>query len=157
MSWNRYDIFQGISPCSARIKYIATMENNYPCRLDIDFGFTRKETWDQQIMGIAVLSDFDGTLTPSNGLDILYKRFGAPSCKQVVERWDRGEISTMEELTTCFSTMAAHREEMEIPLMQITLDPAVPQLLKFCSDRNYEFGIVSDGLRWYIDLILEKK
>lgn len=109
-----------------------------------------------KIIGIAVLSDFDGTLTPSNGLDILYKRFGAPSCKQVVERWDRGEISTMEELTTCFSTMAAHREEMEIPLMQITLDPAVPQLLKFCSDRDYEFAIVSDGLRWYIDLILKK-
>jgi 2-hydroxy-3-keto-5-methylthiopentenyl-1-phosphate phosphatase len=58
-----------------------------------------------KVMRIAVLSDFDGTLTSYNGLDILYREFGAPSYKQVVERWDRGEISTMEEISTCFSTM----------------------------------------------------
>ena len=105
-------------------------------------------------MKIAVLSDFDGTLTLQNALNTLYRKFGAPFCKEVEELWDRGEISTMEEITTCFSTFNASREDMENTLSGIALDPAVHQFLRFCHEQDYEFAIVSDGLRWYIDFIL---
>jgi 2,3-diketo-5-methylthio-1-phosphopentane phosphatase len=103
----------------------------------------------------AILSDFDGTLIPVNALNILYYEYGAPSCRSVVERWERSEISTMEEITSCFSTMKAGREEMEVSLNQVPIDPALPRLLQLCSDRDYEFVVVSDGLRWYIHHILE--
>jgi len=105
-------------------------------------------------MKIAVLSDFDGTLTLQNALNTLYRKFGAPFCKEVEERWDRGEITTMEEITTCFSTFNASQADMEKALRGIALDPAVHQFLCFCRAQNYEFAIVSDGLLWYIDFIL---
>jgi 2,3-diketo-5-methylthio-1-phosphopentane phosphatase len=105
-------------------------------------------------MKIAVLSDFDGTLTLQNALNTLYRKFGSPFCKEIEERWDRGEISTMEEITNCFSTFNTSRREMENALRGIALDPAVHQFLRFCHHQSYEFAIVSDGLRWYIDFIL---
>jgi 2,3-diketo-5-methylthio-1-phosphopentane phosphatase len=102
-----------------------------------------------------VLSDFDGTLIPVNALNALYYSYGAPSCREVVERWERSEISTIEEIIACFSTISAAREEMEQTLQQIQIDPALPRLLQLCRDREHEFVVVSDGLRWYINQILE--
>jgi 2-hydroxy-3-keto-5-methylthiopentenyl-1-phosphate phosphatase len=106
-------------------------------------------------MKIAVLADFDGTLTNVNVLETLYWKFGAPSCQEVVKRWDRGEISTMDEIYTCFSTFNATRVEMEDALRNIRVDPAIHQFLFFCRERGYPFAIVSDGLRWYIEFILK--
>jgi 2,3-diketo-5-methylthio-1-phosphopentane phosphatase len=103
---------------------------------------------------VAVLSDFDGTLTPSCTIDMLYGRFAAPSWVEVTQRWERGEIGTREELETNFPTMKASRAEMELALDAVTLDPEMPALLAFCQQRDYPFAIVSDGLTWYIDYIL---
>lgn len=103
---------------------------------------------------VAVLSDFDGTLTPSCTIDMLYGRFAAPSWVQVTQRWERGEIGTREELTANFLSMKASRAEMESALDAVTLDPGMPALLAFCREREYPFAIVSDGLTWYIEYIL---
>jgi 2-hydroxy-3-keto-5-methylthiopentenyl-1-phosphate phosphatase len=105
---------------------------------------------------VAVLSDFDGTLTPSCTIDTLYGRFAAPSWVEVTQRWERGEIGTREELTTNFATMKAGRAEMETVLDAVTLDPGLPALLAFCRERGYPFAIVSDGLTWYIEHILAR-
>ena len=103
---------------------------------------------------IAVLSDFDGTITTSNVLNSLYGKFAPPSYKETLERWNRGEISTMEEIETVFSTISASRAEMESFLDTIELDPGFPSLLKYCRDAGIKFVIVSDGLVWYIEYIL---
>ncbi|MFC1878536.1 MtnX-like HAD-IB family phosphatase [Chloroflexota bacterium] len=103
---------------------------------------------------IAILSDFDGTITPLNVLDSLYTKFAGPSHKFHMERWTRGEISTKEEMKRIFETVKASRDEMESYLCTFELDPGFIPLLGFCEQRNYPFAIVSDGLRWYIDYIL---
>jgi 2,3-diketo-5-methylthio-1-phosphopentane phosphatase len=103
---------------------------------------------------IAVLSDFDGTITTSNVLNSLYGEFAAPSYKETLERWNRGEISTMEEIETVFSTISASRAEMESFLDTVVLDQGFPSLLKYCRGVGIKFVIVSDGLRWYIEYIM---
>ena len=50
-----------------------------------------------------ILSDFDGTITTINVLDSLYEEFGGPSYRFYMERWIRGEISTMEEIEQIFT------------------------------------------------------
>ena len=103
---------------------------------------------------IAVLSDFDGTITTFNVLNSLYGKFAAPSYRETLERWNRGEISTMEEIETVFSTISASRAEMESFLDTVELDPGFPSLLKYCRETGFKFVIVSDGLRWYIEYIM---
>ena len=103
---------------------------------------------------IAVLSDFDGTITTNNVLNSLYGKFAPPSYRETLERWNRGEISTMEEIETVFATISASRVEMESFLDSVELDPGFPSLLNYCLEAGIKFVIVSDGLVWYIEYIM---
>lgn len=107
-----------------------------------------------KMMKYAILFDFDDTITTINVLDTLYEMFGGPSTRYHMERWRLGEISTMEELDQIFDTVKSTREEMEAFLRTVELDPGFKALLAFCQELDYPFAIVSDGLRWYIDFIL---
>lgn len=105
---------------------------------------------------VAVLCDFDGTATSVDVTDTLYLKFGDEVCKATMERWARGEIATPEELQICFSRMYPRKEEMEEFLDTVPLDPGFETLVSFCRRRGYEFAVLSDGLHWYIDRILER-
>ncbi len=103
---------------------------------------------------IAVMCDFDGTITKGGVIDLLYRAFADSSCWELVDRWIRGEISTLDEMQGCFSTMKATRQEMEAILGRVEIDPGFPELVDFCKGRGYLLAILSDGLRWYIDYVL---
>lgn len=102
----------------------------------------------------AVLCDFDGTVVACETVELLYRRFAAPSCMELVQQWILGEIGTQEELQGCFATMTASRSEMEAVLDTVSIDPGFPALLELCRRREHAFALVSDGLTWIIDHIL---
>jgi 2-hydroxy-3-keto-5-methylthiopentenyl-1-phosphate phosphatase len=106
------------------------------------------------IKKIALLCDFDGTISPVNVQALLYTHFANPSTRIINERWDKGEISTKEELEGCFKTITASREEMQVFLDTISLDPKFPDLLNYCHKSCISFAVISDGLKWYIEYIL---
>jgi len=106
---------------------------------------------------LAVLCDFDGTITIGQVLDILYNNFAGDCCEELNQRWIRGEISTVQEIEGCFASMNATRLEMEAALdREAKLDPAFPDLVQFCRRGGYPLAIVSDGLQWYIEYVLNK-
>ncbi|MGB9879137.1 MAG: MtnX-like HAD-IB family phosphatase, partial [Anaerolineae bacterium] len=105
---------------------------------------------------VAVLCDFDGTITPCIVIDMLYRQFAAPSCLEIVKLWEEGKVSTPQEMRACFGTITATRAEMEALLASVPVDPAFADLLEFCRQRGYHFAIVSDGLTWYIQYILHR-
>lgn len=104
---------------------------------------------------IAVLSDFDETITSVNILNRLYKKFASPSYQNFIEQWENGKISSQEEIEGCFATIKANRSEMEAYLSGFSIDPGFSDLVHFCNKRQSPIAIVSDGLRWYIDYILQ--
>jgi 2,3-diketo-5-methylthio-1-phosphopentane phosphatase len=103
-----------------------------------------------------ILSDFDGTLTPTQVLNTLYEKFADPSYKKTLRRWNRGEISTMEEVETVLATVTASKADMEEYLRTVELDPGFEALCQYCSRNNTPFAVVSDGFRWYIEYILRQ-
>ena len=105
---------------------------------------------------IAVLSDFDCTISTINVLSYLYECFDSSNWRTIVARWDRGEISTPQEIESCFASIHATREEMEKSLDAVELDPAFKHLVQFCRSREYYIAVASDGLRWYIEYILNR-
>ncbi len=105
---------------------------------------------------VAVLCDFDGTVTPDEVIGRLYKRFATDECERLVERWVRGEITTPEEVLGCFATIHATQEEMEAELTHVRLDPAFANLVDYCRRQDCPLAIVSDGFQWYIEYILHR-
>ena len=104
---------------------------------------------------ITVLSDFDGTFCLQKALNEIYRRFANSSWQEIVNRWDRGEISTMKEMEQVFATITAGRTEMETFLQTISVDPGCRPLIDFCRQEKFHFAVVSDGLGWYIKYIME--
>jgi 2-hydroxy-3-keto-5-methylthiopentenyl-1-phosphate phosphatase len=104
---------------------------------------------------IAVLCDFDGTIALTQTLDFLYQHF-AGCGMEFAHRWERGEISTPEEIRSTFATVTASKEEMEAALAGIRLDPGFRRFLSIVDDRGYLMAIVSDGLEWYIRFLLSR-
>jgi 2-hydroxy-3-keto-5-methylthiopentenyl-1-phosphate phosphatase len=106
---------------------------------------------------VAVLCDFDGTITIDETLGFLYRRFAGEECWDLVQAWMRGELTTPQEMQGCFASMKASRAEMEAALSEVRVDPGFPALVHFCRERGYRIGVLSDGLLWYIRLILNRE
>jgi 2,3-diketo-5-methylthio-1-phosphopentane phosphatase len=105
---------------------------------------------------LAVLCDFDGTITPGDILDILYTKFAGSECQELAKKWHKGEISTPTEIQGCFASMRATQAEMESALDPVRIDPSFVDFVRFCREQGYAFAILSDGLGWYITYILQR-
>lgn len=103
-----------------------------------------------------VLSDFDGTMTNTNTMDILYEIHASCGMKYVRE-WEAGKLSTMEEEKLSFQHIKASKAEMERTIDQhLIMDPNSGALIEYCRDHGYGFAIISEGQSWYIDYLLAK-
>jgi len=104
---------------------------------------------------LAVLSDFDGTITTSDVAEDLLARF-APKEWEEIERLHRARaLGTRETMARQFALVHADRGELiAYARRNATMDPAVPAFLRFCRGRGIPFEIVSEGLDFYLhDLI----
>lgn len=104
---------------------------------------------------IAILCDFDGTITNKQTLGLIFRDFAACGMDNVA-RYGRGEIDMREEIRDTFDTISASQQEMEFVLQDVKVAPGFLNFLHFVKNKNYGFAIVSDGLDWYIDFILKQ-
>lgn len=102
---------------------------------------------------IAVLLDFDGTITPLDLSALLYRRFAACGM-QYADLWAHGLISTAEELMSSFATMTATQAEMEAALATAPIDPSFTGLVTACRQAGWELAVISDGMEWAIRTVL---
>ena len=104
---------------------------------------------------VAILCDFDGTICRTETLGFLFREFASSSMHHV-SRWERGEIDMREEIRATFSTVNASKAEMEKSLDMVDIDTDFLGFYDFTRREGYSFAIVSDGLDWYIDYILQR-
>jgi 2,3-diketo-5-methylthio-1-phosphopentane phosphatase len=104
---------------------------------------------------IAILSDFDGTITTTETLGFIFKEF-AESRFEFVRQWARGEIDMRDEIRLTFNTIKSSKKEMEQVLDKVEIAPGFHDFLEFSRKEGYNFAIVSDGLEWYIKYILDR-
>jgi len=100
-----------------------------------------------------VLCDFDGTLTDTETMELIYRNFTSCGMKYA-DLWSQGKLSTIEEITAAFATISASREEIEVLFDGISLLPGAVDFLQRCQSQGSEVAVASDGLRWYIDHVL---
>ncbi len=103
-----------------------------------------------------VLCDFDGTISRQDVGNRLFATFASSGWKHPVQDWISGKISSRDCLLAECSLARATREQVTRFVLGQRIDPYFKRFLHFCRRQHIPVIILSDGLDFYIDLILKK-
>lgn len=104
----------------------------------------------------AVLVDFDDTAAVQNVAELLLHRFGHPTWTDVRERFRRGELSLKEYQEIVFLAVSADRNSMQDYVReQACFRDHFGALWSFCRERDIPMCIVSQGLDFYVQALLD--
>ena len=106
----------------------------------------------------AVLTDFDDTAAVQNVAEMLLHRFGNDSWTDVRARFRAGELSLKDYQEITFNSIEADRETMRDYVKEnACLRPCFGELWEYCRHANIPLAVVSLGLDFYIQALLEKE
>ncbi len=105
----------------------------------------------------AILTDFDDTAAVQNVAELLLNRFGDPSWTEVRQRFRDGELNLREYQEITFRNIRAGRSAMQHYVREhATLRPFFAELYRFCRSYDIPIAVISQGLDFYIEALLER-
>jgi len=103
---------------------------------------------------IIIVSDFDGTITKKDSLYDFFKTYANPCWLDVEDMWVKGEIGSMECLEREFELVENLSEKL---IDEYTSTVELDSYFRdFINQNKNDFIIVSDGIDYFINKILEK-
>ena len=103
-----------------------------------------------------VLSDFDDTAAHQNVAELLLNKFGDPTWTTIRDNFRKGNLTLKDyqeivfrNITTDIPTMQKHVQE------NASLRPYFGELAEYCCVNDYPMAIVSQGLDFYIQALLD--
>ena len=106
----------------------------------------------------AVLSDFDDTAAEQNVAELLLERFGHDSWRDVRNSFREGQLTLKEYQEITFRNISADRSAMRDYVMEkANFRPYFHELCAFCQRLDIPLAIVSQGLDFYIQALLDKE
>ena len=103
-----------------------------------------------------VLSDFDDTAAHQNVAELLLNKFGDPTWTTIRDNFRKGNLTLKDyqeivfrNITTDIPTMQKHVQEIA------SLRPHFGELAEYCCVNDYPMAIVSQGLDFYIQALLD--
>ena len=104
-----------------------------------------------------MLTDFDDTAAVQNVAELLLHRFGHPSWTDVRQRFRDGELSLKDYQEITFRQMQADKAAMQAYVReQACFRDHFSDLASFCANRSIPMCIVSQGLDFYIQALLNQ-
>ncbi|MBC8279782.1 MAG: MtnX-like HAD-IB family phosphatase [Chloroflexi bacterium] len=105
-----------------------------------------------------VLTDFDDTAAAQNVAEMLLNQFGDPDWKDVRQRFRDGHISLKEYQEITFRDINADRATMQAYVKDhANLRPFFKELWGFCQSNGIPMAVVSQGLDFYIQAVLDRE
>ena len=106
----------------------------------------------------AVLTDFDDTAAQQNVAELLLHRFGSPGWEDVRRRFRAGEMSLKDYQEITFREIRADVAAMQAYVKErANLRPGFGEMWRFCQERDIPVAVVSQGLDFYIEALLQKE
>ena len=106
----------------------------------------------------AILTDFDDTAAVQNVAEMLLHQFGDETWQDVRGRFRSGELTLKEYQEITFRNIRADRETMQEYVKEnANLRPHFTELWEYCQELNSPMAVVSLGLDFYIQALLEKE
>ena len=107
---------------------------------------------------LAVLLDFDGTIDERNVFLALLDEFAIGDWRQYFDMARRGDITFREALEKEFECLPSDREKLtEFVLREARVRDGLQQLVRYCNREGYPLEVVSGGLDFYIEPIMESQ
>lgn len=108
--------------------------------------------------GPAVLTDFDDTAAAQNVAELLLQQFGHPSWEDVRQRFRDGQLTLKEYQEITFRDIEADAPAMAQYVNEnANFRPHFRELWHYCRDNGIPMAIVSQGLDFYIEALLDKE
>ena len=106
-----------------------------------------------------VFVDFDGTITKKDIGDALFTKFGhSQTVENVVCDLLSDKISAKDcWIKLCESVDNINKEELDEFILQIEIDNTFHSFVEYCTKRNIQLFILSDGFDYYINLVLKRE
>ncbi len=105
----------------------------------------------------AVLLDFDGTIDERNVALTLLDRFAVDDWKKYISMSSQGVISFREAVEKEFECLPPDRDKLtDFVLKETRVRDGLNELVGYCEQRDFPIEIVSGGLDFYIQPIMEK-
>ena len=102
-----------------------------------------------------VLSDFDDTAAEQNVAELLLQRFGDATWTDVRDKFRKGELNLKEYQEIVFRNIKADVGTMQSYVKEkANLRPHFGELVEHCENNNIPMAIVSQGLDFYIEALL---
>jgi 2-hydroxy-3-keto-5-methylthiopentenyl-1-phosphate phosphatase len=104
---------------------------------------------------IKAFIDFDGTITTVDVGDTMFETFGGMACVESIEEYRNEKISALECFRQeCFACGAVNKNRLDTFLDNQPIDKTFAEFIEFCTGRNIECTVLSDGMDYYIERIL---
>ncbi len=103
-----------------------------------------------------VLADFDGTVTREDVGAHLFNSFSKGKSKKIVSEWLKGRISSKECLERECELIEITEAELKNFALSQKIDEHFSDFVDLCKWEKMDLAILSDGLDYYIKLILRK-
>jgi len=110
-------------------------------------------------MKIAVQIDFDGTVTEEDVSFLLLDTYVGSRWREYLKEYIEGKIPVGTFNKKVFGMMKADRQTMtELVLTsdRVRIRPGFRELVDYCSQKGYKVVIVSNGLTFYIEVLLDR-
>jgi 2-hydroxy-3-keto-5-methylthiopentenyl-1-phosphate phosphatase len=106
-------------------------------------------------MTMIIQCDFDGTLTVEDMGFFLLDTFAGGDWRQWLEQYRNDQITVGEFNSRAFATVRAAEEEMlAATLSRVKLREGFRELVGYCREKGWRLAIVSNGVDFYINSIL---
>lgn len=103
------------------------------------------------------VSDFDGTITTQDTLSTFLKHYADEEWLVLEDMWKKDILGSAECLIKQFELVPDMSAELVDDFLDtIELDTYVSEFYNLCQRNNQDFVIVSDGLDYFINRILQK-
>jgi len=107
-------------------------------------------------MSFELFIDFDGTIATVDVGNRFFTTFCGGKNHELVERWIRREVTSIECLKGEAALITASRSELVDFSHQFEIDDGFHRIHEICNEYEIPIRIVSDGLNIYIEEIMKK-
>jgi 2-hydroxy-3-keto-5-methylthiopentenyl-1-phosphate phosphatase len=107
---------------------------------------------------ILIQCDFDGTVTIEDASFTILDAFIPGKWRDMFRIYQEGGMSVGEFNTRAFSMVKADKESLlSVVRKDVTVRAGFTDFVHYCKNKNYAFVIVSNGLDFYIEDILDRE
>lgn len=103
-----------------------------------------------------IFCDFDGTISIKDTTDEILNRFAAPEWEDIEQQWKNGEIGSAECMRRQIALINASKSQLDAALAEMEIDQHFPAFVRFCEGLGAPVTVISDGVDYFINSILQR-